>query len=183
MTPQWYPGPTTTLLLENGTEQIYKNQAILREESSWAQVFDGDSFYSTFVDSSSGRRLRREPTLRTTQQIPKRLQQIREDTNDDNADIPLGFPEPYITGPSDVYINGYFVDHPKINHLAVLSLQTFDTNTDQDAQRFQFLIQQFLAEAKFRSSEKIIIDVQSNGGGRVFLGYDAFLQVSLLVQQ
>ena len=109
--------------------------------------------------------------------IPKRLQHFHGSRDDDNnGDIPRGFPEPYITGPSKVYINGYFMDHPSITNLAVLALQTFDTETNEDARRFQFLIERLLAEAKSRGRGKVIIDLQSNGGGRVFLGYDAFYQ-------
>ncbi|KAF7508824.1 hypothetical protein GJ744_008701 [Endocarpon pusillum] len=174
--PRWYPGPTTTISFENGTEQTYTNRAILQEENSWSDVSDGDSFYSIFVDPSSARTVRRQASLRTAPHVPTRLQQVREILDDGDADVPVGYPEPYITGPTEVYINGYFMDHPNIRNLAVLALQTFDTETDADARRFQSLIEQFLAEAKSRGTEKVIIDLQSNGGGRVFLGYDAFRQ-------
>jgi hypothetical protein len=180
--PFWYPGPETTLAFENSTERTYTNSAVLRSQITWPLVSDGDMFYAAFVDAPSGRTFRRDDAApKTIPHIPKRLQQIREkpakEDDDGSADVPLGFPRPYITGPNEVYINGYFIDHPNHPNLAVLSLQTFDTETDADARRFQSLIQRFLAEAKSRGSEKVIIDVSSNGGGRVFLGYDAFLQV------
>lgn len=128
------------------------------------------------MESSSGPRRRRETTSKTAQRIPKRLQQIRKTPNNGNADTPICFLEPYSTGPSGVYINAYFTDHPKITNSAVLSPQTFDHDTDSDFRRLQYLIQRVLAEAKSRGSKKVIVDLQSNGGGRVFLGYDAFLQ-------
>jgi Peptidase family S41 len=174
--PRWYPGPTTTVLFENGTEQTRTNRAILQEASAWSDVTDGDSFYSTFVDAASARNLRRGDTLNTLPHIPNRLQHVREVPDDGNAEAILEYPEPDLTGPKDVYINGYFVNHPTIKDLAVLSLQTFNTDSDSDARRFQALVQQFLEEAKSRGSEKVIIDLQSNGGGRVFLGYDVFRQ-------
>ena len=146
--PQWYPGPTTTVVFANGTEQTYKNRAILRNENSWSDVLDGNSFYSTFVEASTGRKFRRDTMLERIPNIPKRLQQIREVPDDGNAAIPLEFPEPYITGPSEVYINGYFIDHPTFKNLAVLSLQTFDTDSNADARKFQSLVQRLLAEAK-----------------------------------
>jgi len=70
------------------------------------------------------------------------------------------------------------VDHPTTKNLAVLSLQTFNTDSDSYARQFQAMVQQFPEEAKARGSEKVIIDLQSNGGGRVFLEYDVFRQAS-----
>ncbi len=177
--PRWYPGPTTTINFENGTEQTYNNRAVLQEEELWSDVSDGDSFYSTFVEPSSAGTVRRQASLKTAPHVPDRLTQMRDTLDDGDADVPVGFPEPYITGPSEVYINGYFMDHPNISNLAVLALQTFNTETDADARRFQSLVQQFLTEAVSRGTEKVIIDLQSNGGGRVFLGYDTFRQVRL----
>ena len=71
--PRWYPGPTTTLIFENGTEQTRTNRAILIEPSAWSDVSDGDSFYSTMVDSTAPRNLRREETLKTLPHISKCL--------------------------------------------------------------------------------------------------------------
>lgn len=178
VSPQLYPGPTTTIKYENGTEQTYNNRAVLQEEISWPLVADGDSFYSVFVDPSSGRKLGRELTMKTAPRVPNRLQLVHEKLDDGNGEIPTNYPEPYITGPDNVYINGYFLNHPNISNLAVLALQTFDTDTRADAAKFQSLTQRFLDEAKSRRSEKIIIDLQSNPGGRVLLGYETFLQAS-----
>jgi hypothetical protein len=175
-TPQWYPGPTTTIRFDNGTEQTYDNRAVLQEERSWSVISDGDSFYSTFVEADIERRGRRETTIKTTPHVPKRLQHVRQVFPYGNAEIMPGYPEPYVTGSRDMYLNGYFVGHPSINNLAALSIQTFDTQTDADNRRFQSLIEGFLAEAKIRGSEKVIIDVSSNPGGSVVVGYDAFLQ-------
>lgn len=36
------------------------------------------------------------------------------------------------------------------------------------------VIQDFLAEAVSRGTKKMMIDVRTNGGGKVFLGYDTF---------
>ena len=102
--------------------------------------------------------------MKALSHIPKRLQHVREVFDDGNAEAILDYPEPDLTGPSNVHINGYFVDHPIIKNLAVLSLQTFNTETDSDARKFQAMVQQFLEEAKARGSEKAIIDLQSNGG-------------------
>lgn len=164
------------MVFDNGTEQTHTNRAILQEASAWAGVSDGDSFYSTFVDAASGRKVRRDAPLKTVPHIPKRLQQLRETPDDGNAEVLVDYPEPYITGPREVYVNGYFMDHPNIKSLAVLAMQTFNTDSDADARRFQALVQRFLDEAKSRGTEKMIIDLQSNGGGRVFLGYDVFRQ-------
>jgi Peptidase family S41 len=178
ISPQWYPGPTTTVTFENGTEKIYTNQAQIRQGSYWSHVIDGDSFYTTFVVAdTSGKDFRRDVAPKRQLHVPNRLQEPRITPDDGSGDIPPGFPEPDITGPSDVFINGYFLKHPNVPNLAVLAIQTFDTKTHAEAQGFQSVVQQFLAEAKSRGIEKVILDVQSNSGGRVFLGYDAFLQV------
>lgn len=185
ISPPWYPGPDTTISFENGTVQTYPNQAILRQPEYWSEIFDGESFYSTFVNLGvswfKNRKARRDTTLKRPPRIPKRLQEIHQNPDDDgNADVPVGYPEPYLTGPSDTTLNAYFLDHPNpsIGNIGVLSLQTFDTDTDEGAAQFQALVQQFLAEAQNRGIDKIVIDLSSNAGGRVFLGYDTFLQVS-----
>ena len=176
ISPKLYPGPTTALIFDNGTEQVYTNAAIILEPSRWAIISDGGSFYSALV-AGRPRISKRDVLTKAPPAVPKRLQQLHDLPDDSTAEVLLTYPEPFITGPAEVYINGYFIDHPIDANLAVLSIQTFLTETDRDSLRYQSLIEDFLAEAKSRGTKKVIIDVQSNPGGKVFLGYDAFLQV------
>ena len=57
--------------------------------------------------------------------------------------------------------------------IAVLSLPTFDS----DLLGFSLHIQNFITKAKEKGAQKVIIDLQTNSGGKVILGFDAFKQV------
>jgi C-terminal processing protease CtpA/Prc len=70
-------------------------------------------------------------------------------------------------------VAGYFVD----DDTAVLSISAFLAGEQQQDQRFSQVITAFLNQCQKSGKTKLIIDVTSNGGGAIFLGYDAFKQV------
>ncbi|KAF4628445.1 hypothetical protein G7Y89_g9714 [Cudoniella acicularis] len=71
------------------------------------------------------------------------------------------------------YFTGYFLNETSI---AVISLPSFDMD-GAFALSFQQSLTAFLAECKTAGMKKLIIDVQSNGGGTVALGFDFFKQL------
>ncbi|KMU88255.1 hypothetical protein CIHG_05426 [Coccidioides immitis H538.4] len=87
------------------------------------------------------------------------------------------FPEPVVEF-SDGSIAGYFLegDHSDI---AVLSVSTFapTKNDDNVNAEFSNLTSTFLAASKKAGKKKLIVDVTSNGGGSLFLGFDLFMQL------
>ncbi|KAF2754713.1 hypothetical protein EJ05DRAFT_488870 [Pseudovirgaria hyperparasitica] len=177
--PRNYPGPSTSISWENGTTTEYPNAAIVQDPDYWSDVFDGQSFYNTFVSvrSLSGRRLRaRSESPR--QRVPKRLQIPRDasltQTLSRDGSVPESYPDPVVQHDAeDVPLAGFFIDTDSMQNVAVLMMQTFDA---EDADQFQAVIQDFLAEAQSRGSERIIVDVRTNGGGLIFLGYEAYKQ-------
>ncbi|KAF2455616.1 hypothetical protein BDY21DRAFT_68796 [Lineolata rhizophorae] len=173
-----YPGPNTTLTFENGTTNSYINSAIVLDPGFWGNVEDGESFYLTFIAPSSLGFRERSTDQLSTYHMPKRLMKTR-DNNIQKRASPLTFPEPFITHPDElVSVSGYFIDQDGIEGgVAVLAIYTFLTGEDDENVAFQDMLQDFLAEIRNRGTRRIIVDVRSNGGGKVFLGYEAFKQL------
>jgi hypothetical protein len=168
--PRFYPGPTTKVSYENGTEQTYLNAAIVVDPSAWSQIEDGETFYMTYViaQSSNSKLKKRDPSFPPTLlEHPKEVERGLT-----KRSTPLNYPEPFIAhSAADISMAGYF-----IGDYGVLMMQTFSTDSTSDALEFQALIEQFINEATSRGTKKIIIDVRGNGGGKIFLGYDAYKQ-------
>ncbi|OBT43735.1 hypothetical protein VE00_05604 [Pseudogymnoascus sp. WSF 3629] len=167
--PWFYPGSNFTATMANGntkTIQCYAAiPAALKEQ--WSQVIDGKTFYSTFVapktastsstSSSSSRSLKKR-------YVEKRL-------------VPPNYPQPVIQhAEKEVELGAFFLGGFGLNQVAVLSMNTFDPVASGDSVEFQALIQKFLIYAKSKGRTKMVIDVSSNGGGSLFLGYDTFKQ-------
>ena len=67
--------------------------------------------------------------------------------------------------------------------LAVLSIPTFEDNVTDDkssqtTKSFTDAVSNFINISKQKGMQKLILDLQGNGGGSIFLGYDTFRQVS-----
>jgi hypothetical protein len=177
-TPLFYPGPTTTITYENGTSRNYTNLAVVTERDAWKYITDAKSFYETYIkpSTSSTRLKKRDPNT-----LPHRLEVSHDyefkglDTIQQGS-LPLSYPKPSISSAkSDVLVAGYFINTPQ-GQIGVLVVQDYTTKDSSGAQEFQRLVQRFIAEAKSRNVAKVIIDTRANGGGRVMLGYDLYLQ-------
>lgn len=162
--PWFYPGNNFTVTFGNGTSRTFQNYAstVSDSDSSWSSVVDGQSFYDNFVDAST---VTTAAVASTTSRVSKRS-------------VPTGYPNPVIEHSSaDINLGGFFLSGTNLNDVAVLSINTFDYETSSEGQRFQKLIQDFFALCKLNNKTKLIVDVSSNGGGALFLGYDTFKQV------
>lgn len=170
--PRFYPGPSMTLTFENGTEHEYINAAVVLDSSAWSYVEDGETFYETFVQlSTSSQRLKK----RNPSSVPRHLQHVK-DAGLDHGYVPEQYPEPDIEhSASDVPLAGFFLD-TSVGTVGVLMIQTFNTESTEDAVEFQEIVEEYINEAKDRGAKKHIIDVRTNGGGKILLGYDTYLQ-------
>jgi hypothetical protein len=176
--PRFYPGPSTSVTYENGTTRNYTNSAIVLEPRAWRYISDPQTFYETYIEpsTSSLRLKKRDPNA-----LPYHLENPRDHTFQSafaiqHGSIPLFYPRPYIAhSASEVPLAGYFVNTAQ-GQIGVLVVQTFNTDDDVDAREFQRVIQRYIAEAKSRGVAKHIIDVRTNGGGKVLSGYDMYLQ-------
>jgi hypothetical protein len=91
------------------------------------------------------------------------------------AAAPPGYPAPVVPGPYNL-INGYYINAPGYEHIAVLSVPNFVGDTTAEIQ-FQNTTKAFLAKATADGKRKLIIDLQANGGGTILQGYDMFKQL------
>lgn len=168
-----YTGATTKLGFANGTTNEYENTAALK--TPFKDVTDGESFYKQFCSGklptgpSAGIGMSDKSDLLAT-----RFQKIeKRDSNSTEGKRPM-YPDSVVEIKSG-HIAGYFVDDD--DETAVLAISGFESNEPDD---FSQVITKFLAACKDKGKKKLIIDVTSNGGGTVFLGYDVFKQVSIL---
>jgi hypothetical protein len=169
--PRLYPGPNTTLTFENGTERSYGNAAITQYAEAFQDIQTGQDFYDVFVklQSSSKKFKKRE----TPHRIPQQLYHPRDILR---GSTPLLYPEPIISHSAEsVDLAGYFIN-TTTGTIGVLMSQTFSTDTNEESREYQSVIENYISEAKSRNITKHVIDVRGNGGGRVFLGYEMYLQ-------
>ncbi|KAJ6263084.1 hypothetical protein Dda_1643 [Drechslerella dactyloides] len=91
--------------------------------------------------------------------------------------------KPYIQDINQV-VGGYFMadydksdDNSKTAIIDVTGFSPDNTTAEFATQAVQAAVEMFLAEAKRRKMERLIIDVRGNGGGYVNMGYDLYKQL------
>ncbi|KAG4438886.1 hypothetical protein IFR05_005621 [Cadophora sp. M221] len=144
-----YPGPTTTLVFENGTSLTYENQARVRD--NFEGVTDGKTFYQRFC---TGDQLNYTSSTTTTP-APRRYAYPKQ-----------------MTDAGETSIAGYYLDAPNYKDIAVLSVLDWSPNS---VTAFQAIAEKFLARAK-ADKKRVIVDLSSSSGGYYFLAYDLFKQ-------
>lgn len=157
-----YPGNITSFTFENGTVLDLPNQARLKND--WTGVVDGPSFFKVFCSGARSSLLEETPTTTTSAPLVPAAT---------NAAPIVGYPDPVIIS-ADSSISGYFIDQPGFENVAVLVMLSFSPD---DPVEFQRVAQDFYAAAKEAGKTKLVVDVQANGGGYIFLGYDGFRQL------
>ncbi|KAI9689307.1 MAG: hypothetical protein M1822_009957 [Bathelium mastoideum] len=167
-----YPGPTTTLTFENGTTATYENFA--RVLVDFAGIESGEDLYNTYIvpeevaATSTAAATTAAPTANTTS--------IASTSATSTTSTPApGYPSPVIRQSNNLN-GGYFLDGEEYSDVAVLSVPSF-VGLDSAEQEFQFVNQQFIADALAANKTKLIIDVSANAGGTILQGYDLFKQL------
>ncbi|KAI0173672.1 hypothetical protein GGR52DRAFT_398787 [Hypoxylon sp. FL1284] len=159
-----YPGNTTTIEFTNGTVLDVPNMARLK--GLWRGVVDGPTFFNNFCSGATQR------ASSTTTSTSATSTATATPVVSGAAAI-TGYPDPVIVA-SDESISGYFIDQPGFEDVAVLSMLSF---SPEDPVEFQRVAQDFYASAVQAGKKKLVVDVQANGGGYIFLGYDGFRQL------
>jgi len=163
-----YPGDTTTLKFANGSEYTMQNYArpsinlrginsgedIAKKWFSWGTANDGTASVKTTESD--------KPEIISTAAV-------------NAAGSAPGYPVPIVAGPVNL-INGFFIDSPGYEHVAVLSIPNF-VGAVQYENWFQQTTQEFIPKALAEGKTKLILDVQANGGGTILQGYDLFKQL------
>ncbi|KAI1087933.1 hypothetical protein F5B19DRAFT_496899 [Rostrohypoxylon terebratum] len=157
-----YPGNTTSFTFENGTVLALPNQARLK--GNWRTVVDGPSFFNRFCSGAT--------TSSATES--SNTDDTSHTTAAEAVGVPVsGYPTPVIVA-SDSSISGYYINQTGFEDVAVLSMLSFSPD---DPVEFQKVAQDFYAAAVQAGKTKLVVDVQANGGGYIFLGYDGFRQL------
>jgi hypothetical protein len=161
-----YPGKNTTITFKNGTVMNYPTTAMLLRD--FTDVVDGETFYQKFVTGNAQK-----------QQQPTKSAVADHTTIKRMSDIPASgrIKDPYPTplySTDDYAISGYFMNVPGFESVAVLTLRSF---SPVDIRSFQSNLTEFLHICVLHGKEHLILDIQSNGGGNIGLGYDVFKQL------
>ncbi|KAF1951614.1 hypothetical protein CC80DRAFT_424511 [Byssothecium circinans] len=169
--PRFYPGSRVNITFENKTFDVYQNTANILSPSSWEDINDASDFYQQFIAPPRNSKIKK----RDPNSLPRHMQNPRE-TELDRRYVPAGYPSQVVSHSSDdVALAGFFIDGPD-GKVGVLAVQTFNTDDAKQAREYQRVVQNYIAAAKSQKVTKHIIDVRTNGGGKILLGYDLYLQ-------
>ncbi|PGH16112.1 hypothetical protein AJ80_05327 [Polytolypa hystricis UAMH7299] len=163
-----YTGKTTTIEFKNDTKVTFENIATFTE--SFEGVNDGKSFYAKFCNAT----LTTEPNSSAKKRNVVQAAPITQSraVKDPRALYPDAV---YFLSNGDVA--GYFLDG-EFSDTAVLSVLAFiSTYQDGISEAFSELVVRFLAACRKNGKKKLIIDVATNPGGKVFVGFDLFKQL------
>lgn len=151
-----YQGQWTNYTMSDNTVRRVENLAIITGD--FRGISSGQSFYDRFCDplwtanhppagGAGG------PAAAVTQ-LP-------------------GYPKPVVIS-RDGTASGYYLEGNGYNETAVLALTSFSPKSNTD---FQDVVSTFLAKAVRDGKTKLVVDLQANGGGFIYLGYDLFRQL------
>ncbi|KKY28855.1 putative peptidase s41 family protein [Phaeomoniella chlamydospora] len=158
-----YRGESLMVTFTNGSNITY--EGIAASAKDFTGVDSGDAFYSAFCSPVAA-----ATTTGSAQSTAASSSATATATSE--ATPREHFPEAdFLT--EDGSVAGYFLNG-SYSDTAVLSILGFSENAPQDAQS---VVQDFLEACRKQNKTKLIIDLQSNPGGNVYLGYDIFKQL------
>lgn len=163
-----YPGDSTTVKFANGSEYTMQNYA--RALINFRGITSGEELASKWISYGAEGAEARIESVNTdqTRTISAAALSVA------GATAP-GYPAPVVAGPVNL-INGFFIDAPGYEDVAVLQIPNFVGSTAYEL-GFQQTTQEFLPKALAAGKTKLIIDLQANGGGTILQGYDLFKQL------
>ena len=167
-----YPGANTSLTFENGTTATFQNFA--RVLVDFAGVESGEDLYDTYIVPEEVAATATATTTAPPGNVTSTSTSAASTTSTTSTPAP-GYPTPVIRQSNNLN-GGYFLDGEDYLDVAVLSVPSF-VGLDSAEQEFQFVNQQFIADALAANKTKLIIDVSANAGGTILQGYDLFKQL------
>ena len=194
---QLFSGANTTLQFANGTIAVFENKAIVR--TNFSSIDSPEALYAQvcqerYRGNQSGERSQKtsRPDASTNdarkRSVGHQLLLSRAnatsstdgmteddgDNDDDDDDKPqpalVGYPSPIVRQAQNI-ISGYHLNGSYSN-TAVLVITGFGNGKE-----FQSVVSEFLVKSKQAQKTKLIIDIQSNGGGDEDPEYDMFGQL------
>jgi Peptidase family S41 len=161
-----YPGPQTKVTFDNGTTVTIQNKA--RKFVDFTGVTSGADLYNKFLT----------PTPAKEKQMKDKLSKLGKATGKEAgrsaaANNLVGYPKPILQDSSHT-VNGFYLDGAEYKDVAVLTVTSFEPT---DLLEFQNVLSKFIAQAKADGKTKLVIDLSSNPGGYIILGYELFRQL------
>ncbi|KAH6646022.1 hypothetical protein BKA67DRAFT_595464 [Truncatella angustata] len=178
-----YPGADTSITFENGTTVTLPN--VGRIKGNFAGVSDGPSFFTKFVSgaigvstSTASATSTGATTTSTSTTTIAATTTLTTSTTTATASAAVaaipGYPGDPVVISSDEVVSGYFLEGEGFEDVGVLVMNSFSPD---DPVEFQQTVQAFFAAAVDAGIKKLVLDVQTNGGGYIFQGYDTFRQL------
>jgi hypothetical protein len=164
------PGDTTTLKFANGSEYTMQNYA--RASVNFRNITSGEDLARKWISYGSNGAEARVQSLSTDTDHTQFASTAALNVAGGAAP---GYPPAIVPGPGNL-INGFFIDLPGYEDVAVLQVPNFVGSTSAEI-GFQRTSTQFLSKALTAGKTKLIIDLQANGGGTILQGYDLFKQL------
>ncbi|KAF2491286.1 peptidase S41 family protein [Lophium mytilinum] len=169
-----WPGATTTFTFANGTSRTIDNYArvlvSMRGIDSGEKLRDTYFYFANAGQATGGNvNIEASPGDETPSSVVEAAAAAATTVS------PPGYPPIVVQGPLNL-INGYYIDSPGYEDVAVLSVPNFVGNEAAEVP-FQQTTQNFVAKALKDGKKKLIVDVSANGGGTILQGYDLFKQL------
>ena len=96
------------------------------------------------------------------------------------------YPANPISVQDDLGVTGFVTGYTLDDNLAVLSLPSFDApgsgNQTIPTIAYSNTVGDFITKATKAGAQRVVIDLQANGGGKIFLGYEIFKRVIIFSQ-
>ncbi|TVY36957.1 Peptidase S41 family protein [Lachnellula subtilissima] len=181
----FYPGDELTFLLENGTRITTNWLAVYTYPSSTGALETGGDFYNFFVlgwypasyDPNATESSTAAPTATETDSATSTADETAAASTTAASWDNDAYPDPDIAQ-ADLgtfgtgFVSGYFLRQSSV---AVLSLPSFQ-EPGFAVGSFSDTVTRFLNASKAAGMQKVVIDVQQNYGGDVFLAVDTYKQ-------
>lgn len=169
-----YPGATTELGFANGMKVTYTNFA--KVLIPFTGITSRESLYKLWFPTPSGTATSQDVAAsNTTSTTSSAAASSTSVVCAVAASSPApGYPSPIVRQINNL-IGGYYLEGGKYSEVAVLGVPSF-VSLDSAEISFQAVGKQFISMAKAAGKIKLIMDVNTNGGGTIFQGYDFFKQ-------
>lgn len=168
---------TTTLVGENGNETQIDNVAFATIDFNSNDITSGSTLHTLLEVPSVNSMLVKKHERRDLTEKEHHKRSNKRQFSSENTGYPSN---PVAIHSSGGYVAGYFLEGT--SDTAVLAVKAFQalisgTDSQSDNAEMQTVIQDFLTQCKSEGRTKLIIDLQGNGGGSIFNGFDLFKQL------
>lgn len=168
-----YPGTTTELGFANGMKVTYTNFA--KVPIPFTGITSRESLYKLWFPTPSGTATSQDIAASNTTSTTSSAASSTSAVSAVAASSPApGYPSPIVRQINNL-ISGYYLEGGKYSEVTVLGVPSF-VSLDSAEISFQAVGKQFIFMAEAAGKTKLIIDVNANGGGTIFQGYDLFKQ-------